>query len=1502
MEIQKICQLLIDQNCKNQKIGCELCKEIIEKESELDAKQIKALLESLQTILSNVTLSDFDLINLSLYNICLLVTKKQNGLFENTAKIVDSVKRIYVQHAGSLTNQDFIRLTIQLFSNLAQALGWEKIWELLSKWFNSPIIEGSIILLQWIYHNIFQNLNDYPIEKMIPILTKLTIDHVSEIIELSKMILTEMFSFFGNPFLVLLKQTISLDDYLRLETLFSNDLVVSQENLLKLKGIKQELSQSEQTKKSSKTQLPLQSRESKNKPMNSKPKITKQNLNTKKKSETLDDQCTELKKNTPTKKRVKKKKKIPIKSQLEKESEKIPPKTIYSKEHLSNEMDQIYTFLNNPDLEIWKPRMESLIKIESFLNAGAVEYPIFKEKINTFSLTLSKQLKDLRSQIVKQCCFLIAHLSRSLKNEFSNTFEKIFEDLLQLVDKKKKVMSNNADLCIQETIRNTCATGIIPIIEKSITVSKSKIIPTKCVEYCLLLLKKWELDELKKHQKEIENILKVSFSTAQQSARKVGRKAFWNYVQKFHEQSNQFYKTLDPNTQKLLLKEKPNQIVFPSNQNNIPSNNNEKKSIDRRLSMLTNKKYSSPQKNTKAWRRLTTNTNNYNPYKVNKSKQKNEEIFYRDTDDLVNILTRKCDLKTDKPQSKRYSMVPKIKKSNFKKKAIKRKKVTNNNVLQRQKQQPKKPITKTTKTTKRPKINKTTTKPKTSKPSAKQIKKPNPNKLIKRKTNQSKVQSGKVNNENTKINLEKIKKKLPLYKNVIDLVSKINGTENVNLKIELLQVLEYQLKNEEDKLEKLEDYNFVFNCLTKLLTMMNRDTTLQNLILGNIIIIIEEYPKRFSLQKETWLRELIKKYSKSINSTAFFIRILISFEKFYFDLFVIFFQICSTLEIKGQLFCLQLIKSLIEKDSNYLLNPQNKFRTLMDFLICNFSKTNTQLLDLNLKILIVCYQNYRNFFFNYLSTLNNPKIDLILNNLSKQIKQIKQIYNNFVLNKKKNLSNQSNTNEKIQNESIKTKSNQNDNKIKLIKSKNDKNKDQNEKRIKIDKPTKTKRKRIIKKTKLSNQKKNPKKKPNNPLNEKKTNIKSNKPDQNNSKKTNLNRNYSKVQKNQSKNITKEKNQNISNMKKKGIRKQRTNPKLKKNNTRKITNTKILNNNISKVDNFQKADKQTEKLNTSITNGLKLENNKATEEIKAKLEKKSINKLKKIEGGNHLEKKIKSKENNNKNYFETDNIVKNENENVNENVNKNENENGNENGINNGNGIQKIIFKLLNKLIRKKQIQKTTESLKSISISNDEEIWKHYFKKIIVTILNCFHDQNLQAQQLLLSLFETILKKQSNYFFLETNFIINQFFILIKSTKHDFISFGTIILEKLLPKVNQSLILKNIFNYLNQDHSLVFHYSLFLFMRCTKLISSSTTESSSQLNQFDGLDLEKLLQLLKIKFKSPNPEIRSITSDSLINLWLIYGQDFLQNWLIQKIQFPKYQIKLLEIRKQSMINK
>ncbi|KAJ8035590.1 CLIP-associating protein 1 [Holothuria leucospilota] len=224
--------------------------------------------------------------------------------------------------------------------------------------------------------------------------------------------------------------------------------------------------------------------------------------------------------------------------------------SVYSAKSLQDELNSIYQTTSN-EKEDWEARSNALKRLRSLVNNGAQEYECFLPLLRLMEEALILSAKDLRSQVVREACITLAHLSTKLGRQFDHAAEAVLPTLFQLIPNSAKVMSNSGCVCIEFILEHTHNPRLIPIVKSHIT-SKSTSIRKQTFKFILIIVSSWPPHLMEKHVGLFVEALHKGMEDADSEARSTSRKAFWKFSENFKSQADKLFNILEPSKQKML--------------------------------------------------------------------------------------------------------------------------------------------------------------------------------------------------------------------------------------------------------------------------------------------------------------------------------------------------------------------------------------------------------------------------------------------------------------------------------------------------------------------------------------------------------------------------------------------------------------------------------------------------------------------------------------------------------------------------------------------------------------------------------------------------------------------------------------------------------------------------------------------------------------------------------------------------------------------------------------
>ncbi|XP_047664290.1 CLIP-associating protein 2 isoform X43 [Tachysurus fulvidraco] len=228
----------------------------------------------------------------------------------------------------------------------------------------------------------------------------------------------------------------------------------------------------------------------------------------------------------------------------------VPTVQIYSTRDLEDNLNKIREILSD-DKHDWDQRAIALKKIRSLLVAGAKNYDCFYQHLRLLDGAFKLSAKDLRSQVVREACVTVAHLSTVLGNKFDHGAEAIVPVLFNLIPNCAKIMATSGTAAIRIIIQHTHVPRLIPLITGNCT-SKSVAVRRRCYEFLDLLLQEWQTHSLERHAAVLVDSIKKGIRDADSEARVEARKAYWGLRAHFPTEAESLYNSLEPSYQKTL--------------------------------------------------------------------------------------------------------------------------------------------------------------------------------------------------------------------------------------------------------------------------------------------------------------------------------------------------------------------------------------------------------------------------------------------------------------------------------------------------------------------------------------------------------------------------------------------------------------------------------------------------------------------------------------------------------------------------------------------------------------------------------------------------------------------------------------------------------------------------------------------------------------------------------------------------------------------------------------
>ncbi|KAM4609315.1 CLIP-associating protein 1a [Polymixia lowei] len=263
--------------------------------------------------------------------------------------------------------------------------------------------------------------------------------------------------------------------------------------------------------------------------------------------------------------------------------EDVPTVQFYSNREMEDHLSKIREVLSD-DKHDWEHRVVALKKVRSVMLAGAAEYEGFPQQLRLLESSFKLSAKDLRSQVVREACITLGHLSSLLGNKFDHGAESVMPILLNLVANSAKIMATSGMAAIRLILRHTHYPRLIPIITSNCT-SKSVVVRRRCYEFLDLMLQEWHTNTLERHVAVLTETIKKGIHDADSEARSIARKCYWGFHGHYSREAEHLFQALESTYQKALqshLKSSDSIVSLPQSDR---SSSSSQESLNRPLSV-----------------------------------------------------------------------------------------------------------------------------------------------------------------------------------------------------------------------------------------------------------------------------------------------------------------------------------------------------------------------------------------------------------------------------------------------------------------------------------------------------------------------------------------------------------------------------------------------------------------------------------------------------------------------------------------------------------------------------------------------------------------------------------------------------------------------------------------------------------------------------------------------------------------------------------------------------
>ena len=201
--------------------------------------------------------------------------------------------------------------------------------------------------------------------------------------------------------------------------------------------------------------------------------------------------------------------------------------------------------------EDWKPRVAAMARLEELMTAGlqAEGYDAFTDMalplLTSLSSSLTTQMLDLRSEIVRQAAHTVAFLALHLPFAFTKCATKLFPSLLKASSGTNGVMRSYAAPAALEVVQHVHHTSLLLDLLNELKTSKNKTTMALCCQLLSLSLRTWSTRVLRKYAALVEESCVSLLSAADATTRTTAGECALLYLDHFPARAKAVLQALD---------------------------------------------------------------------------------------------------------------------------------------------------------------------------------------------------------------------------------------------------------------------------------------------------------------------------------------------------------------------------------------------------------------------------------------------------------------------------------------------------------------------------------------------------------------------------------------------------------------------------------------------------------------------------------------------------------------------------------------------------------------------------------------------------------------------------------------------------------------------------------------------------------------------------------------------------------------------------------------------
>ena len=230
---------------------------------------------------------------------------------------------------------------------------------------------------------------------------------------------------------------------------------------------------------------------------------------------------------------------------------------ILTPSELESTLASIADVLRDTTTHDWTKRIAALHHLTSIALGSLPSFGVFLSHFRPLRSSLSSQILDLRSSVVKQTCTALSTIAQAAGAAFSEEADVFLPQLIRLISVSVQVIACSGDECIRTLLTFTQPRHAVQKLIEYCN-SSAAITRLRCMEYTLHWLQVWSHDPeyLTKWEPTLAPFLTQKTADKTEGVRATARKALILYAELWPEQGRRLLDSLDDKVRRLIDEER----------------------------------------------------------------------------------------------------------------------------------------------------------------------------------------------------------------------------------------------------------------------------------------------------------------------------------------------------------------------------------------------------------------------------------------------------------------------------------------------------------------------------------------------------------------------------------------------------------------------------------------------------------------------------------------------------------------------------------------------------------------------------------------------------------------------------------------------------------------------------------------------------------------------------------------------------------------------------------